>query len=480
MIPFDMLKELKDFLGERVSTAPADTYVFGFDASIHHHKADAIVFPKSAKEVQKIVRLCNKYRVPITPRGSGSALAGQAVPIRGGVVMSFKRMNEIKAVRIEDLQVIVEPGVINDQLNAELNKYGFFFPPSPGSGNVATIGGMVAMNASGMRALKYGATRDYVMALEVVLPTGEIAHFGTHTIKDASSYQMAKLIAGSEGTLGIITEITLRISPLPKDTSIVLAAFEDTKMASQTISDIIAYPLIPASVEFMDRVCLQSVINARGVDFPLVDAVVMIELEGTADDIKNDLKKVEKIAGKNGAVDIRVSSDLRKKTEWLEARKAVLPSMSQYAKGKMFMVSLADDMSLPISKIPDAVYGFHKIEKKHEHVVLGVYGHAGDGNLHTIFLIDPRNPEAWKDAEKMVGEMYDLVIDLGGTVSGEHGIGITKAPFMWKEKKDSMEVMKRIKRALDPNDIMNPGKNVEWDDGILVDLRYPVNLGGDE
>ncbi len=479
MIPSEMLEELKALLGDRVSSAPADTYVFGFDASIHHHKADAVVFPESTEEVAEIVKLCNKYRVPVTPRGSGSALAGQAVPIKAGISMSFKRMNRIKEVRVEDLQVIVEPGVINDDLNRELAKYGFFYPPSPGSGKVATIGGMVAMNASGMRALKYGATRDYVMALEVVMPTGEIAHFGTHTIKDASSYQMAKLMVGSEGTLGIITEITLRISPLPKDTSIVLAAFEDARMAGQTISDIIAYPMIPASVEFMDRVCLQSVINSRGVDFPLVDAVVMIELEGTEEEMAEDLKKVEEIARKNGAVDIRVSSDPEKMKEWLEARKAVLPSMSQYARGKMFMVSLADDMSLPISKIPDAVYGFHEIEKRHPHVVLGVYGHAGDGNLHTIFLIDPRKEEAWKDAEKMVEEMYELVIDFGGTVSGEHGIGITKAPFMRIEKKDSMELMKRIKRALDPNDIMNPGKNVEWDDGILVDLRYPVEFGGD-
>ncbi len=344
MIRPEMLEELKAILGDRVSTAPADTYVFGFDASIHHHKADAVVFPESTEEVAEVVKLCNRYKVPITPRGSGSALAGQAVPIKGGISMSFKRMNRIKEVRVEDLQVVVEPGVINDELNDELEKYGFFYPPSPGSGKVATIGGMVAMNASGMRALKYGATRDYVMALEVVMPTGEIAHFGTHTIKDASSYQMAKLLVGSEGTLGVITEITLRISPLPKDTSIVLAAFEDARMAGQSISDIIAYPMVPASVEFMDRVCLQSVINSREVDFPLVDAVVMIELEGTEEEIAGDLKKVETIARKNGAVDVRVSSDPDKMNEWLEARKAVLPSMSQYARGKMFMVSLADDI----------------------------------------------------------------------------------------------------------------------------------------
>ncbi len=474
MIPSEMLEELKAILGDRVSTAAADTYVFGFDASVHHHRADAVVFPETTEEVAEVVRLCNRYRVPVTPRGSGSALAGQAVPIKGGISMSFKRMNRIKDVRVEDLQVIVEPGVINDDLNDELEKYGFFYPPSPGSGKVATIGGMVAMNASGMRALKYGATRDYVMALEVVMPTGEIAHFGTHTIKDASSYQMAKLMVGSEGTLGIITEITLRIAPIPRETSMILAAFDDARMAGQTISDIIAYPLIPASVEFMDRVCLQSVINSTGVDFPLVDAVVLIELEGSQEEMAEDLKKVQTIARKNGAIDVRATSDQEKMDEWLDARKEVLPSMSQYARGKMFMVSLADDMSLPISKIPDAVYGFHEIEKKHPHVVLGVYGHAGDGNLHTIFLIDPRKKEAWKDAEKMVEEMYELVIELGGTVSGEHGIGITKAPFMRIEKSDSMEIMKRIKRALDPNDIMNPGKNVEWDDGILVDLRYPV------
>ena len=472
-IKSNIINEIASIVGkENCSTSIADLYAYGFDASIHHANPDVVVRPGTTEEVQKIVRLANREMIPIVPRGAGTALCGHAVPVAGGILLDMTRMSKVLEIRVEDLYCVVEPGIVYDKLNSELQKRGFWFPPTPGSGEMCTVGGMVATNASGMKAIKYGATRDYVMGLEVVMPNGDIAQLGTRTLKDASGYQLARLMVGSEGTLGVITKIILRISPMPQKKAAVLASFEKIRDAGQCVSNIIAKPIIPAAIEFMDKVCIQAVNKAVNAGFPDCEAVLIIESDGHPNVVKEEIEKIKEVCKSSGAIKVEMTEDIATMNKWTASRKAVLPALSRLGE-KYVSVSLADDMGVPISKIPDAVVAFQEIAKKNN-VIVGTYGHAGDGNLHTKMLVDPVSKESWQNGENATREIFDVCISLGGTVTGEHGVAITKAPYMMKERASSISIMKSIKRALDPNNIMNPYKNVFWEKGILHNLRYPV------
>ncbi|MBE0518103.1 MAG: FAD-binding oxidoreductase [Thermoplasmata archaeon] len=471
----EVVGELEKILGkERVSTEIADLYVYGFDASIHHVTPDAVVRPANAQQVSEIVKLANRTETPIVPRGAGTAMCGHTVPVKGGIIVDMTQMNKIKELRVEDLYCVVEPGVIYDKLNAELSKRGFWFPATPGSGEACTIGGMVATNASGMRAIKYGATRDYVLGLEVVLPTGEIIHTGTRTLKNSSGYQLDRLMVGSEGTLGIITEITMRFTMKPKASGMTVAAFKSLKDAGQCVSNIIAKPLLPSAIELMDSVCIKAINKCMNIGLPDCEALCMIEVDGHPVAVEEEMVTVEEICKSTGAVSTEKSRDKKKIDEWTQARKAIMPSLSRYGE-KFVSVALADDMSVPISRIPEAVVAFQRIAKENG-VVVGTYGHSADGNLHTKMLVEPYTKESWKAGEKAVGMIYDKVLELGGTVTGEHGVAITKAPYMKKERADSLGAMRAIKHALDPKNIMNPGKIFDWEGSIIYELRYPAFL----
>ncbi|MBU1159416.1 MAG: FAD-binding oxidoreductase [Candidatus Thermoplasmatota archaeon] len=471
----EVVGELEKILGkERVSTEIADLYVYGFDASIHHVTPDAVVRPANAQQVSEIVKLANRTETPIVPRGAGTAMCGHTVPVKGGIIVDMTQMNKIKELRVEDLYCVVEPGVIYDKLNAELSKRGFWFPATPGSGEACTIGGMVATNASGMRAIKYGATRDYVLGLEVVLPTGEIIHTGTRTLKNSSGYQLDRLMVGSEGTLGIITEITMRFTMKPKASGMTVAAFKSLKDAGQCVSNIIAKPLLPSAIELMDSVCIKAINKCMNIGLPDCEALCMIEVDGHPVAVEEEMVTVEEICKSTGAVSTEKSRDKKKIDEWTQARKAIMPSLSRYGE-KFVSVALADDMSVPISRIPEAVVAFQKIAEENG-VVVGTYGHSADGNLHTKMLVEPYSRESWKAGEKAVGMIYDKVLELGGTVTGEHGVAITKAPYMQKERADSLGAMRAIKHALDPKNIMNPGKIFDWEGSIIYELRYPAFL----
>lgn len=468
-------EELEKIVGkEHMSTKTADLYVYGFDASIHHKNPDAIVKPANAQQVSEIVKLANRTRTPVIPRGAGTAMCGHTVPLKGGIIVDMTRMNKIKEVRVEDLYCVVEPGVIYDKLNAVLGKKGFWFPTTPGSGEACTIGGMVVTNASGMRAIKYGATRDYVLGLEVVMPTGDIIHTGTRTLKNSSGYQLDRLMVGSEGTLGIVTEITLKLAFKPMASAMTLAAFNSLADAGRCVSNIIAKPLMPSAIELMDSVCIKAVNKCMNVGLPDVAAICMIEVDGHPVAVEEELKVVEDIAKQSGAVYTEASRDKKRIDYWTYARKAIMPSLSRYGE-KFVSVALADDMSVPISKIPEAVVAFQKIAEQNG-VVIGTYGHSADGNLHTKMLVEPNSKDSWLRGEKAVGEIYDKVLELGGTVTGEHGVSITKAPYMKKERADSIGTMKAIKKALDPKNIMNPGKMFDWEGSIIQHLRYPAFL----
>jgi len=467
-----LVEEIASIVGEgNCSIRIADLYAYGFDSSIHHHTPDIVVRPKSADEVSRLVRLASREGIPVVPRGGGTGLCGAAVPVKGGMVMDLTRMNAIKELRINDLYCVAEAGVVYDRLNEALAPFKFFFPPTPGSGEACTIGGMVATNASGMRAVKYGATRDYVLGLEVVLADGSIIHVGTNTIKNSSGYQLERLFVGSEGTLGIITEVTLKVAPKPKRSAMVLAAFDKLEDAGRCVSNLISVPLIPSATELMDDICIRAVNKAVKAGLPDVQAICMIEVDGEPEIVAKELKVAEDIARKSGASSVQVSDDSKQMAKWTSARKSVMSALSRLG-DQLVSVSLADDMAVPISKIPEAVVAFHKIAEDNQ-VIVGTYGHAADGNLHTKMLLDPCSEDSWKRGERAVGQIFDAVISLGGTVTGEHGVGMSKAPYMMRERPDAWQTMLAIKKALDPQDILNPGKLMQWEGGIIRDLRYP-------
>ncbi len=468
----DVIAQIGEIVGEKnCSTRIAELYTYGFDASIHHVTPDIVVQPRSEEEIIKIVKLANALKIPIVPRGAGTGLCGGAVPLKGGIVIDMKRLNKIKDVRVADLYCVCEAGVIYDDLNRALAPYKFSFPPAPGSAEACTIGGMVATNASGMRAVKYGGTRDYVLGLKVVLPTGELIEVGTRTMKNASGYQLERLFVGSEGTLGIITEITLRITPKPKKAAMVLAGFDSPEKAGKCVSALIAKPLLPSAVELMDGTCIRAVNKAINAGLPDVAALCMIEVDGDPKVIDDERKEVVKVCNEIGAIGLQESDDAAQMAKWTNARKSVMSALSRYGAGKV-SVSLADDMAVPISKIPEAVVAFGNISNKYG-IIVGTYGHAADGNLHTKLLVDPTSPESWRAAEQAVKEIFETCVKLGGTVTGEHGVGMSKAPYFMSERRTAIQAMLAIKKALDPNNIMNPGKMMQWEGSILTHLRYP-------
>lgn len=468
----EIIEKLSSIVGpENCKTTTAELYTYSMDAGIHKSMPDVVLQAHSAKEVSEIVLLANECKFPVIARGGGSALCGHSVAVDGGVIIDLQRMNKILKISVEDLYILAEPGVICDDLNKALKQVGFWIP-GPSSSNVATVGGMVATNSSGDKALKYGATRDYVLGLEVVLPTGEIINVGSKTIKNSGGYQLEKLFCGMEGTLGIITEIVLKVIPLPETKAAAIAVFEDIKKAGQCVSNIIAAKIIPSGLELMSNVCIRAVNKALNLGLPEVEAILLIEVDGDKKIISDLIKKVSDICKSSGAISVDFTDDEKRIIELWKGRKGMIPALSKLNED-FVTVMLADDMSVPISKVPKAVTAFQKISDKYD-IIVASYGHAGDGNLHTKVLMDPTSKEHWRQAEQAVPEIYDKVLELGGTVTGEHGIAITKAPFFHKERADAIPVMKAIKRALDPNNIMNPHKLMDWEDGFITHLRYKI------
>ncbi|MDY5872739.1 MAG: FAD-binding oxidoreductase [Candidatus Methanomethylophilaceae archaeon] len=467
-----IIEKIEGIVGkEGYSTNTAEIYTYGFDASIFHNTPDIVIQPKSTEQVSEIMKIANAERIPIVPRGAGTGLCGSAVPIKGGIVLDMSRMNKVIEVSVGDLWVDVQAGCIYNALNAELAKYGFFFPCSPGSAEAATIGGMVAANASGMKAVKYGATRDFILGLTFVKADGEIVRAGTRTIKDASGYQMARLLCGSEGTLGVITEVTLKLTTKPKASASMLVSFKNIYDAGRCVSAIMAHPLIPASCELMDKVSINAVNKSQGNPLPDCEALIILEADGEPEQVDRDLATMAKIAEEIGALTITPTHDKKQIAAWTSARKSVMTSLSQLKPG-FTSVSLADDMGVPISKIPDAVTAYQEISEKYN-VTVATYGHAADGNLHTKMLLNPVDKDEWDRGVAAVTEIFEKTIALGGTVTGEHGVGISKALDFQKERKSLMSSIVAIKKAMDPNNILNPGKLEQWEGTILRNLRYP-------
>lgn len=431
-----------------------DLISYSYDASDHDHRPDAALWPTSAEEVSKILQLANRYQCPVIPRGAGTGLAGGAVPISGGIVLDLSRMNKIIEIRIPDRLVILQPGVVYDDLDRALAPHGFFFPPDPASGKVCTIGGNVATNAGGIRGAKYGVTRDYVLGLEVVLADGRIARTGSSCMKSASGYDLTRLFVGSEGTLGVITQIILKINPRPTALMTGLASFSGLKEAGQAVIDIMHSGIIPSVLEVLDENSIRVLGERSDVHLPDANALLLTETDGfTEAEVSFQMEKIVDLFRKNHALDIRTAGAGPSSEALWKARKLV-----GSAAGKLRTNNVSEDVTVPISRVPDLLTGISKIVRQYGFPFV-VFGHAGDGNLHPKIMYDRSDPDQVKRIEKVVDEIFRLTCDLKGTLTGEHGIGLAKAPYMrFEHDPVSMEMMRSIKKLLDPKNILNPGK----------------------
>ncbi|NOZ76337.1 MAG: FAD-binding protein [Euryarchaeota archaeon] len=435
-MPFDFIPE------ERRLTQPEELLTYSYDATDHRGRPGLVLRPVSREEVVEIVKEAHETGTPIVPRGAGTSLSGGPVPADGAVVLDLTLMDRVREVREGDRLVTVEPGVVYAELNRHLEEYGLFFPPDPGSGSVCTIGGMVAANSSGIRAVKYGTTRDYVARLEVVLADGRVIETGTYARKSSSGYDLTGFFVGSEGTLGVFTEVTLRLLPKPTHYAAARLAFDGPGDAAEAVGRIIASGLEPAVLEFMDRNTLRTVEEYTGLGLPDAGGVLLIEMDGFDDGVEDSLKQAIELAGA-GEVETATPRE-----ELWKARKAALPSLARRAPGLVL-----EDVTVPISRLPEMLQGIEEIAGEYG-IAIATFGHAGDGNLHPTFLVEERD----RNLEAALERLFSHALALGGTLSGEHGIGLEKKGYMDLEHRGSLELMKAIKRELDPGGILNPGK----------------------
>jgi glycolate oxidase len=419
------------------------------------HLPDAIVRPKDASEIAQVLRLANVEGIAVTPRGAGTGLSGGSVVSSGGIVLDLTRMSRILEIDAANMHAVVEPGVITAALAAEVEKHGLLYPPDPGSVKVSTIGGNVAENAGGLRACKYGVTRDYLMAVRAVAPTGEEFTSGAKTHKCVAGYDLVSLMCGSEGTLGVVTEVTVRLVPMPRFSRAMTAVFPDARTAGEAVANVIAAGLVPATLEIIDNFTLRTIEDYAHLGLPTdAGALVLAEFDGFAEcAVSEEAEVAIRVLKESGASSIQVAADAGERDRVWEARRTALAAL---ARAKP--TTILEDVTVPLPKLSAMIDRVEKIAAENS-VLIGTFGHAGDGNLHPTILTDERDEEEMKRAEHAIDQIIDAALELGGTVSGEHGVGFAKARFFEREVgAGTLEVMRRIKRALDPNNILNPGK----------------------
>ncbi len=431
-----------------------DRLCYSYDSTMKRGVPAAVVFPANTDEVAAVIRLANEDLFPVYPRGGGTGLSGGSVPMEDGIALVLTRMNRIKEINANDMLCVVEPGVITLDLMNEVEKLGLFYPPDPQSQKTCTIGGNVAENAGGPRAFKYGVTTDFVLGLEVVTPTGEIIRTGGRTVKNVTGFDLTSLITGCEGTLGVITEITLTLIPKPSHYRTALVSFADIMDASQTVADMVAAGVIPATLELMDNTTIRCVENAYHIGLPTdAGAILLIEVDGGKTQVDEDIVKVEALCRQNHCGMIQVAQNDEERENLWQARRSVSAAVVQLGPTK-----ISEDATVPRSQIPEMVRRLCEIGKKY-HIELSIYGHAGDGNLHPNIICDKTNAEAMERVEQATDEIFEAALELGGTLSGEHGIGLMKRPYMaWEMGEAGMQYLRNIKRAVDPHNILNPGK----------------------
>lgn len=440
---------------ENVVTDNAGLLAYSYDATARYQALpDAMVAPRNAEEVAAVVRFCNANRVPIVPRGSGTNLCAGTTPTSGGIVLTFKHMNQILEIDEENLTMTVEAGVYTKTVFEAAEAVGLFYPPDPGSMHISQIGGNISENSGGLRGLKYGVTRDYVLGLEIVLPNGEIIQTGGKLAKDVAGYDLTRLYVGAEGTLGIITKAILKLIPPPETKQTMLALYHDLEAAAETVSAIIANRIIPATLEFLDQATVRVVEDFAKIGLPTeAKAVLLIEQDGAEEVVRRDMEKIAALCQENSAFDVQIAETPAQAHALTEARRAALSALS-----RLKPTTILEDATVPRSEIANMVKAITEIAEKYE-VTICTFGHAGDGNLHPTCLTDARDEEEIALVMQAFEEIFIRAVELGGTITGEHGVGMMKLPYLHlKTGEAGLAAMRSIKQALDPNHIMNPGK----------------------
>lgn len=449
------LSALKKIYGsERCKASMEDRVCYAFDARNREAVPDAVVFPTNAEEISRTLALANRLGIPVVPRGSGTGTTGGSVPLQGGVVLVTTLMNRILEIDTDNFTAVVEPGVITGDFHRAVEAKGLFYPPDPSSSGISTLGGNVAECAGGPRAVKYGVTRDYVLGVEAVLPTGEIIRSGVRTAKGVVGYDLTRLLVGSEGTLAVITRIILRLLPLPAATATLKVSFGSMEAAAEAVTRIIASGTLPRCVEYMDEAaitCAQSI-----ADLDLVDgcrSILLIEVDGSASEVATSLAAVAEVVTGAGAMAVEEARNAEEAKRLWTVRKKVSPALYLFGPDK-----INEDIVVPRSAIPKMVKKIETLKKEYGLPMVS-FGHAGDGNIHFNVMIDKKDPVQRIRADAVIDEIFDHTLALGGTLSGEHGVGITKREYIGREiGEKELELMRGIKKLFDPNGILNPAK----------------------
>ena len=450
------LNKLRDIVGaENVLTSREDLIPYAFDGTAAMKEMPgSVVFAVSTEQISAVLKLANDTETPVVTRGSGTGLSGGSVPAADCIVLCTVKMGAILEVDAANLTMTVEPGVTTIQIAEAAEKAGLFYPPDPGSMKISTIGGNVAENSGGLRGLKYGVTRNYVMGMEVVLPDGEVMRLGNKCVKDVAGFSLKDVMIGSEGTLGVITKVLLRLIPKPAAKKTMVATFDAMDAAAQTVSDIIAAQIIPCTLEFLDRTTIHCVEDFAKVGLPLdCEALLLMETDGHPAAVAEEASKMEELAKANGAMEVRVARDAAEAAQLATARRSAFSALARLAP-----TTILEDSTVPRSELAHMIRFVAEVAKKHE-LKIGTFGHMGDGNLHPTFLTDERNEAEIHRVHEAFKEIFDEAIRLGGTITGEHGIGLAKKEFLPKfAGAAQMRVMRELRKALDPKGILNPGK----------------------
>ncbi len=449
------IREIGSFISQKnILVKKEDLYCYGYDSKEGVNLPDMVVFPENSLQISKLLKLASKKGIYVTPRGAGTGTTGGCVPVKGGIVVCLSKMNKILEINENDLYVRVEPGVFTGKLKKEVLKYGLFYPPDPASSDFCTIGGNLGECAGGPKAVKYGVTRDYVLGLTMVIPTGEIIKTGVKTVKGVVGYDLSRLVVGSEGTLAIITEVTLKLVPAPEAEETMISFFQGMDAAANTVSEIIRRGMIPGVLEFMDESCIRCIRDDAAFAIPEdVKSILIIESYGKKDFIKKEIKEIEQVCFLMGSTGTMMADNEKLKTEIWSIRKSLSSSLFKLGPDK-----INEDITVPRSRLPDIIAKAEKL-KKETGLEMASFGHAGDGNIHFNIMFDKSDKSMHEKALNCILEIFEYVLELGGTLSGEHGTGISKKKYIHMEiDEDQMSLIKRIKKAFDPAGILNPGK----------------------
>lgn len=450
-----ILDKLRAIVGEQNVVVDAEKVEpYGADAVKEKFPPEAVVFPESSEQIVEILKLANEYLFPVTARGGGVGYTGGAVPVDGGIVIGTDRMNKIIEINVDDLYAICQPGIRTIELQEAVARQGLMFAPDPASYKNSFIGGNIAENAGGMRTPKYGVTKHHVLGLEVVTATGEVIRTGGKTVKNVVGFDLTGLMCGSEGMLGIITEATLKLLPMPEATSTVRANFLSMEAACKVLTKFTPEGLLPMAMEVIDKFCIEAVEGnfAFGLS-KNAKAILLVAVDGSKEDVEKNALTIERIISENGGFDILRAQSKEDEDKLWDVRRAISPSLMKYG-----TLKINEDVVVPRSKVPELVAKIEEIGKRHDTFVAN-FGHAGDGNIHVNFMCDRDDAASITRARECVAETFQLAVDLGGTISGEHGIGYVKAPYLnYAIDRSTLEIMKQIKKVFDPNGILNPGK----------------------